>query len=145
MKKLIFCLLAIPFAGGNGFNLSTTNTKAVEIRAGDWPIILERSIDRTDTSYSLQFRDMQVLTSPVLDTLSFPDLSQLKYFEKALTVLKTGNVGDQAKFKNYSITRASKKTEPGSYILRLKWTLTDFKQPEADLMMKTIRELKFTQ
>jgi hypothetical protein len=67
----------------------------------------------------------------------------LKYFEKALTTLKTGHNGDIAKFRDYSIKRADKKYEGTWYILKIKWGLTDFRQSEADLMINTIRALKF--
>ena len=144
MKHLFFCLLIISFAGSGGFTrIPLYNDKPVEIRSGEWPIMLQRTIERSDTTYSLQFRDAQVLSVSVMDTLPFPDLSQLKYFEKALTTLKTGNNGDIAKFKNYSIIRADKKYEGTWYMLKLKWSLTNFRQSEADLMIKTIRGLKF--
>jgi len=144
MKKLFFSLLLIPFAGIGRLNhILPPAGNLVEIRSGKWPIILQRDIAQPDTVYSLQFRDAQVLSSLVMDTLSFPNTSQLKYFEKALTALKTGKTGDIAKFKNYSITRADKKYEGVWYILKLKWSLTDFRQSEADLMIKTIKGLKF--
>jgi hypothetical protein len=139
MKRLILFSLLIPFAGFDNFPSSSTNL--VEVRTGDWPITLERTIERRDTTYFLQFRDQQVLTDVVLDTLPFPNLDQLRYFEKALTVLKTGHNGDIAKFKDYTIKRAEKKYEGIWYILRLKYGSTDFRQPEADLMIKTIRGL----
>jgi hypothetical protein len=138
MKKLILSLFIVPFAGKAGFNSAPPSPNNLfEIRSGDWPIVLEKS----GTSYSLQFRDMQVLTDVVMDTLPFPDLSQLKYFEKALSVLKTAKNGDIAKFKDYSIKRADKKYEGVWYILRIKWGLTDFRQSEADIMINTIRGL----
>ena len=144
MKQLFFSLLIIPFAGRVWFNrIPLHNDKPVEIRSGEWPIMLQRTIEQSDTTYSLQFRDAQVLSVPVMDTLPFPDLSQLKYFEKALTTLKTGHNGDIARFKNYSIVRADKKYEGTWYILKLKWSLTNFRQSEADLMINTIRGLKF--
>ena len=80
-----------------------------------------------------------------MDTLPFPNTSQLKYFEKALTTLKAGHNGDIARFKDYSITRADKKYEGTWYLLKIKFGLTDFKQSEADLMINTIRGLKFEQ
>jgi len=139
MKRLILCALFVPFVGFDRFPSSSENL--VEVRSGDWPIVLERTIERRDTTFSLQFRDQQVLTDVVLDTLPFPNLQQLKYFEQALTVLKTGHNGDIAKFKDYSIKRAEKKYEGIWYILRLKYGSTDFRQPEADLMIKTIKGL----
>jgi len=139
MKKLILFSLLIPFAGFNSLHHSSTNL--VEVRAGTWPITLERTIERSDTSYFLEFRNQQIMNEVVMDTLPFPDLGQLKYFEKALTTLKTGNNGDIAKFKDYSIKRAEKKYEGVWYILRLKWSSTDFRQPEADIMINAIKNL----
>ena len=142
MKKLILCSLFVPLAGQAGLNSSRySSTNLVEVRTGDWPITLERTIEDADTSYSLQFRDVQVLTSVVMDTLPFPDLGQLKYFSKALVTLKNGGNGDIAKFKNYSIKRADKKYEGIWYILRFQWGSTDFRQPEADIMINTIKNL----
>ncbi len=120
-----------------------TASSLVEIRSGEWPILLETNIGRSDTSYSLQFRDVQVLNSVVMDTLAFANPTQLKYFEKALTTLKTGHTGDIAKFRDYSIVRADKKYEGVWYLLKIKWGLTDFKQSEADMLIKTIRGTKF--
>jgi hypothetical protein len=142
MKKLILALLLIPFAGQGGFsNAHSTSTNLVEVRSGDWPINLERSVEKSDTSFSLLFRDQQVMNGVVMDTLAFPNLGQLRYFEKALTALKTGTNGDIAEFKDYTIKRADVKKEPTWYVLRMKWGLTSFQQPESDLMIKTIRKL----
>ncbi len=102
---------------------------------------LERDIDRRDTSYSLIFRDQQVVDEVVMDTLAFPNLQQLKYLGQALTVLKSGHNGDIATFKSYSIKRADKKFDNVWYILRDKYGLADFQQPEADIMCKTIKGL----
>jgi hypothetical protein len=66
-------------------------------------------------------------------------LEQLRYFQQGLSALKTGNNGDIAKYKDYSIKRAQQKNEGIWYILRIKWGLTSFQQPEADLMIKTIK------
>jgi hypothetical protein len=78
-----------------------------------------------------------------MDTLEFANLGQLKYFGQALGVLKKGNNGDIANFANYSIKRADKRLEGGVwYILRIKFGLTDFQQPEADIMCKTIGSLR---
>ena len=144
MKQVLLSLLMISMAGTGPFNsMHVYNGKPVEIRSGEWPIMLQRHIEQADTTYSLQFRDAQVLSSAVMDTLPFPNLSQLRYFEKALTTLKTGTNGDIARFKDYSITRAEKKYEGTWYILKFKWGLTDFRQSEADLMINTIRDARF--
>jgi hypothetical protein len=144
MKTIFFCLLIIAMAGISWVGgMHTSASKLVEIRTGQWPIILETTIERSDTSYSLQFRDVQVLNSVVMDTLPFANSTQLKYFEKALTTLKAGHNGDIAKFKDYSIVRADKKYEGTWYLLKIKWGMTDFKQSEADMLIKTIRGTKF--
>ena len=141
MKRLILCSLFIPFAGKAGFHSTHhVSTNLIEVRTGDWPITLEKNT-ASDIPYSLQFRNQQVMTEVVMDTLAFANLEQIKYFEKALSILKTAHDGDIAKFKDYSIKRAEKKYEGVWYILRLKWSSTDFRQPEADLMINTIRNL----
>ncbi|MHA4809736.1 hypothetical protein ACX0G9_16600 [Flavitalea flava] len=142
MKKLLLSALLLPFASLAGFIANPSESKnLLEVRAGDWPINLDRYIDRRDTTYLLMFRDQQVMSGVVMDTLPFPGLQQLKYFEQALTVLKTGHNGDIARFKTYSLKRADKKNEGTWYILRDKYGLTDFQQTEADMMTKTIKGL----
>lgn len=143
MKKLILCALFLPLAAGKpGYNgAEPISTNLVDVRTGEWPMSLERTVDRRDTSYSLQFRDQQVITAVVLDTLPFPNLQQLKYLGKALSALKTGTNGDIARFKTYTITRADKKYDGIWFVLRDKWGLTDFRQTEADLMIRTIKSL----
>jgi hypothetical protein len=143
MKRLILCSLFIPLTGSKRLlpDKLPSSTNLVEVRSGAWPINLERTVENTDTSYSLEFRDEEVLTGVVMDTLPFPNLQQLRYFEKALSTLKTATNGDIAKFKNYSIKRAEKKYDGIWYILRFQWGSTDFRQPEADIMINTIRNL----
>ena len=141
MKRLILSAFLLPFAGKAGFHSSHSADNLVEVRSGQWPISLERNIDRSGTSYSLIFRDQQVLTGDVEDTLVFSNLEQLKYFEKALTVLKTGHNGDIARFKDYTLKRADKKLDGVWYMLQPKYGTTDFQQPEADIMTRTIRGL----
>jgi hypothetical protein len=143
MKKLFLSVLIIPFAGTAGLQgiplLSTTHL--AEVRSGKWPMDLERDVERRDTFYSLIFRDQQEEDVVVMDTLDFPNLQQLKYLGQALTVLKSGHNGDIAKFSNYTIKRADKKFDGVWYILRDKYGLADFQQPEADIMCKTIKGL----
>jgi hypothetical protein len=142
MKKLILLSFFIPIAGKAGFkNSKETYSTVVQVRSGEWPISLERLIKRNDTSYFLQFRDQQVTNTEVLDTLPFADRAQLKYFEQALTALKKGSNGDIANFKDYSIKRAEARTEGRWYILRYQWGMTNFQQPEADIMINTIKGL----
>jgi hypothetical protein len=142
MKKLILSAFLLPFAGKAGFNSAHFSSETlVEVRSGAWPINLERNTERSGASYSLIFRDQQVMNAQVLDTLEFANLEQLKYLEKALTVLKAGHNGDIAKFKDYTLKRADKKYEGVWYILQPKYGTTDFQQPEADILTKTIRGL----
>ncbi len=140
MKKLLLSTLFLPFAGTAGWHgIPSSNPNSVEIRSGEWPMNLEKNVDRSGVTYSLIFRNQQEEQTVILDTLVFADLQQLNYFGKALTVLKAGNNGDIANFKNYSLKRADKKFEGVWYILRAAYGITDFQQPEADLMNKTIK------
>jgi hypothetical protein len=142
MKKLILIILTIPFVCFTGFKrANTTSNTLVQVRTGDWPINLEKENEKSGAAYSLIFRDQSVMNTVVMDTLPFPDLGQLKYFEQALSALKSGANGDIAKFKDYSIKRAEKKYDGVWYILRYQWGLTDFQQPEADIMITAIRGL----
>ncbi|HEY4198860.1 MAG TPA: hypothetical protein VGM63_25145 [Mucilaginibacter sp.] len=142
MKKLILCVFLLPSAGRSGFNNANSSSEnLVEVRSGAWPINLERNTERSGTSYSLIFRDQQVMNAQVSDTLEFANLEQLKYLEKALTTLKTGHNGDIAKFKDFTLKRADRKFEGIWYILQPKYGTTDFQQPEADILTKTIRGL----
>ena len=142
MKKLILSLIIIPFAGKAGFNSQHLHSAVLlEVRSGDWPISLEKTVEDQRVSYFLQFRDQYVLTGMLLDTLPFADIVQLRYFEKALSALKNGSNGDIAKFKDYSVKRAESKKEGRWYILRYQWGLTNFQQREADTLISTIKKL----
>ena len=106
MKKFILVALVVPFAGFTAFKLiypSTTNL--LEVRPDPWPINLQRTIDRRDTSYALEFRDQPVLSGVLLDTLPFANLQQLRYLEQGLSALKKGHNGDIATYEDYSIKR----------------------------------------
>lgn len=138
MKKGILISL-IPIAGITGFNMvNSSTTNLLEVRPDPWPINLQRIIDKTDTSYALEFRDQQVLSGVMLDTLPFANLEQLKYFGQGLSALKKGTNGDIANYKDYSIKRTDVKKEPAWYLLRYDGGLTNFQQPEADKMIETI-------
>ncbi|HLK30045.1 MAG TPA: hypothetical protein VKT28_15800 [Puia sp.] len=142
MKKLILSLILIPFAGEAGLNsFHASSTVLVEARSGEWPITLEKAIEQSRSPYFLQFRDEQVLTGVLLDTLPFTNMEQLKYFEQALSVLKNGSNGDIAKFTDYSIKKTKSKADGTWYILRYKWGLTNFQQREADTLISTIKKL----
>jgi hypothetical protein len=142
MKKPTFLIL-FPLTILSWLPLDPSATNLADVRTGDWPMNLERDIDRRDTSYSLIFRDQQYLNFVMMDTLEFENLGQLRYFGQALDVLKKGHDGDQANFSNYSIKRTDKRFDGGTwYMLKIKFGLTDFQQPEADIMRKTIAGLK---
>ena len=140
MKKALLVGILLIFSGYTLLHSTRLfSTDDVEIRSGTWPITLERTIDRSGASYTLMFRDQGVMTGVVMDTLSFSDKAQLQYLGKALVSLKNGSNGDIAKFKDYSVKRADKKYDGVWYILRYQWGSTDFQQPEADMINKTIR------
>lgn len=141
MKKIILSILLLPAVAYTGRYPATSSTPLAEVRSGTWPINLERDIEYRDTIYSLIFRNQEVMTGVALDTLEFNGLVQLRYFEKALTALQGGHNGDIAKFKNYTLKREDKKFEGTWYLLSLKWSSTEFRQPEADIMRKTIKGL----
>jgi hypothetical protein len=142
-KSTLIFLFPLTFLTLAWLPLDPSATNLAEVRTGQWPMNLERDIDRRDTSYSLIFRDQQVQDVVVLDTLEFENLGQLKYFGQALDVLKKGHNGDIATFKNYSLKRADKRFDGGIwYMLRIKFGITDFQQPEADIMCKTIARLR---
>ena len=133
MKKLLLTVLSVGVMVHRG-------PGSVEVRNGAWPISLERTTDRPGVSFSLIFRDQEVMNEEVLDTLDFADAQQLRFFGQGLTALKNGHSGDVAKFKDYSITRADKKFGGIWYILRPQYGSTSFQQPEADIMLKAIKE-----
>ena len=140
MKKLpLFFVAPLTFFSWLPMDPSATNL--ADVRTGAWPMNLERDIDRRDTSYSLIFRDQQYMDVVVMDTLEFKNLGQLKYFGQALGVLKKGHDGDIANFSAYSIKRTDKRFDGVWYMLKIKFGLTDFQQPEADIMCKTITGL----
>jgi hypothetical protein len=132
MKKLLLSILFVPVMVHRG-------PGSVEVRNGTWPISLERAIGRPGVSFSLIFRDQEVMNDQVLDTLDFADAGQLHYFGAALTALKNGQNGDAAKSRDYSITRADRKFAGGVwYILRPQYGSTSFQQPEADIIVKAV-------
>lgn len=139
MKKLILSLLIIPFAGFHGKPVHPAEN-IIEVRGGAWPINLERNADGVGT-YSLIYRNQEVMTGVSLDTLTFPNIGQLKYFAKGLDALKAGHNGDIANFKDYSVSRADKRFEGVWYLLRYQFGSTSFQQTEADIMGKTIKGL----
>jgi hypothetical protein len=142
MKKLSLLFL-LPFTILSWLPVDPSATNLADVRVGVWPMNLERDIDRRDTSYALIFRDQQYETFVVMDTLEFASMAQLRYFGQALDVLKKGHNGDIANFSDYSIKRTDKRFDGGVwYMLKIKFGLADFQQPEADIMCKTIAHLK---
>jgi hypothetical protein len=143
MKKFIFIFLFLPFIGKAQFTIvNTSTTDLIEPRAGVWPLSLQRIIKESDTTYVLQFRDQQYTSGVNMSTLRFRNVEQLRYFQQALTVLKKGNNGDIAKFKDYAVKRVDVKREGIWYILTCSdGPLTNFQQPEADRMISAIGSL----
>ncbi|HTR28402.1 MAG TPA: hypothetical protein VMH27_03980 [Puia sp.] len=142
MKKLSL-LFFLPLTILSWLPVDPSATNLADVRVGAWPMNLERDIDRRDTTYALIFRDQQYMDFVMMDTLEFANLGQLRYFGQALDVLKKGHNGDIANFKDYSIKRADKRLDGGVwYMLKIKFGLTDFQQPEADIMCKTIAGLR---
>jgi len=118
MKKLILISLFMPFAVKAQFTIVNTSTiSLVELRQGEkWPINLQRVTKESDTCYVLQFRDQQSANSDIMTTLKFPNLDQLRFFQKGLSALKKGATGDIAKFKDYTIKRVDIKKDGIWYI-----------------------------
>ncbi len=143
MKKLIALSFLLPLLTKAQFKIVNTSTiSLVELRSSTWPINLQRVCKESDTSYVLNFRDQGHLNDVIMQTLRFRDLEQLKYFQKGLSALKTGNNGDVAEFKDYTIKRVDVKKQPVNYILNCgEGGLTNFQQPEADQMIEAILKL----
>jgi hypothetical protein len=148
MKKLIFLLLFLPFLfitkAKAQFTITNTSTITLaELRTGDWPLELQRVVKESDTIYLLSFRDKQYPNSVNISTLKFGDLTQLKYFQKGLSALKSGSNGDEAKFKSFSIKRTDVKKTGTKYVLTCtdEGDVTDIQQTEADTLVKAIKSL----
>lgn len=140
MKRLFISALILTLAAVIYSWTAVKPPDSVEIRTGQWPIHLERTTDRPGVSFSLIFRDQSESIANVLDTLDFSDIGQLRYFDAGLTALKKGTNGDCAHFKDYTITRADKKYEGLFYILRADFGQTVFRQPEADIISKAVKD-----
>lgn len=140
IKKGVILIAMLPLAGLLGFRAANFHfSDTFEVRTGEWPIFLERFQDRKGVHYSLQYRDQGSLRGVVMDTIELADHQQLKYLDEALTALKKGHNGDVATFDTYSVGRADKKGQGVWYVLRDKYGLTDFQQPEADAISKAVR------
>jgi hypothetical protein len=145
MKKLIILsLFAMPFFAKAQFTITNSSTTSLlELRqGGTFPLELQRVIKETDTCYVLEFRDQQYTSVVNMSTLKFGNLQQLRYFMQALAVLKKGNTGDIAKFKDYTVKRVDVKKEGIWYTLICgEGEVTNFQQSEADTMVATIKSL----
>lgn len=144
MKKLIILsLFATPFFVKAQFTISNSSTTSLlELRQGTFPLELQRVIKETDTCYELEFRDQQYTTEVNMSTLKFGNLQQLRYFMQALAVLKKGNTGDIAKFKDYTVKRVDVKKDGIWYTLICsEGEVTNFQQSEADKMVAAIKSL----
>jgi hypothetical protein len=141
MKNLLFIILFSPLAMKAQFKIINSATiNIADVRQGTWPISLQRITKQSDTCFVLQFRTQEYNNSVIIKTLKFRDLGQLKYFQQGLTALKTGNNGDVAEFKDYTIKRVDVYKEGTSYILTCDGGLTNFQQPEADKMIAAINK-----
>lgn len=146
MKKTILLSLFITtafFAQAQFTIVNTSTTSLCELRTGTWPVDLQRIIKESDTCYALQFRDQQYTNGVNMYSLKFPNVQQVKFFQKALSALKTGSTGDIARFKDYTIKRTDVKKEGIWYILTCTdGALTNFQQPDADRMIAAIIPLR---
>lgn len=141
MKNLLLIILFSPLAMKAQFKIINSATiNIADVRQGTWPISLQRITKQSDTCFVLQFRTQEYNNSVIIKTLKFRDLGQLKYFQQGLTALKTGNNGDVAEFKDYTIKRVDVYKEGTSYILTCDGGLTNFQQPEADKMIAAINK-----
>jgi hypothetical protein len=141
MKNLLLIVLFSPLAMKAQFKIINSATiNIADVRQGTWPISLQRVTKQSDTCYVLQFRTQEYNNSVIIKTLKFRDLGQLKYFQQGLSALKTGNNGDVAEFKDYTIKRVDVYKEGTSYILTCDGGMTNFQQPEADRMIAAINK-----
>lgn len=139
MKNLLLLILFAPLAMKAQFKIVNSATLNIaDVRQGTWPISLQRITKPNDTCYVLQFRTQEYNSSVIIKTLKFRDVKQLKYFQEGLAALKSGNNGDVAEFKDYTIKRVDIYKEATSYILTCDGGLTNFQQPEADRMIAAI-------
>jgi len=139
MKNLLLLILLSPLAMKAQFKIINSATlNILDVRQGTWPISLQRITKQSDTCYVLQFRTQEYNNSVIIKTLKFKDVKQLKYFQEGLAALKSGNNGDVAEFKDYTIKRVDVYKEGTSYILTCDGGLTNFQQPEADRMIAAI-------
>ncbi|HEY4155051.1 MAG TPA: hypothetical protein VGM24_06480 [Puia sp.] len=142
MKKLILIAGFMPFFGKAQFKIVNTATiNLLELRSDTWPINLQRVTKQSDTCYVLNFRTQEFSNARIMKSLTFRNLEQLRYFEKALSALKTGATGDVAEFKDYTIKRVDVKQDGIWYTLNYDNGLTNFKQSEADKMIAAISKL----
>ncbi len=144
MKRLIILsFLASSFFAKAQFTITNSSTTSLlELRQGTFPLELQRVIKETDTCYELEFRDQQYSSVVNMSTLRFGNLQQLRYFMQALAVLKKGNTGDIAKFKDYTVKRVDVKKDGVWYTLICgEGEVTNFQQLEADKMVATIKSL----
>jgi len=141
MKNFLLFILFSPLAMKAQFKIINSATiNIADVRQGTWPISLQRITKESDTCYVLQFRTQEDNNSVIIKTLKFRDLGQLKYFQQGLAALKSGNNGDVAEFKEYTIKRVDVYKEGTSYILTCDGGITNFQQPEADKMIAAINK-----
>lgn len=147
MKKCFLLFFFAPFFAKAQFTITNSSTTSlVELRNGAWPLDLQKIIRDTDTCYVLQFRDQQVTDDVNMATLRFGNLEQVRYFQKGLSALKSGQNGDVANYKNYTIKRMDvkkdgdvKKTGVWYMITCGDGPITNFQQADADKMIAAIK------
>jgi hypothetical protein len=145
MKSLILLFFLFPFSGKGGFNnVPATADNLIQVRSGLWPISLQKIIVYGDTSYALQFRDQQFMNANITATLQFCSLGDLKDFAKGLSALKMGTNGDIAQYNSYTIKRVDVKKESLTWYTLISegGAVTNFKQFEANLLIRTINNIK---
>jgi hypothetical protein len=129
------------------FTITNTSTITLaDVRAGDWPLQLQRVVKKNDTMYLLTFRDKQYPNNHNISTVKFANLVQLRYLEKGLTYLLTADDGTEATYKEFSIKRtddrSKKKAVPKFTLICLAdGDVTDIQPKEADALIKAINKL----
>lgn len=137
MKKILLIASLLPLAGLLGFTVARSHfSDKVDVRTGQWPIFIERVYGQKGVNYLLQFRDQGSIRAVVMDTVVLATQRDLKYLDEALVSLKKGHSGDVASFDNFSVGRADKPGKVIWYTLKDNLGVTDFQQPEADIISK---------
>lgn len=147
MKKLILLAFLIPCIAKAQFKLSnTSNVTLLELRSGEWPFTLSRTIKDKDTVYLILFRDRQYPKQTNMSTLKLGNKDQLRYFQQGLSALKELGTGETAEYKDYKIKRMDVKQDVKTadvwYTLTLpQGDVTDLKQAEVDKIIAYVKAM----